>query len=153
MEKLLSSWSSTVKTLPDNYVFPVNSRPGDTTVPFCDTLPVVDLDNALALGRHVAVQQIIRACQEYGLFQLINHGVDDGLLNDTMSVVHEFFDMLNEDKASVYSEDPSNKCRLYTSTYDYENEEVHLWRDNLRHHCSPIDDFIHLWPQKPARYR
>ncbi|MFS7930614.1 putative hyoscyamine (6S)-dioxygenase [Helianthus anomalus] len=84
---------------------------------------------------------------------VINHGVDNGLLHDTMSVVQEFFDLPNEDKASVYSEDPSNKCRLYTSTYDYENEKVHLWRDNLRHHCCPIDDFIHLWPQKPTRYR
>ncbi|KAI7730134.1 hypothetical protein M8C21_001422 [Ambrosia artemisiifolia] len=153
MEKLLSSWSSTVKSLPESYVFPVDARPGDMTVPFCDTIPVVDLENALACDRHDAVQQILRACQDYGLFQVINHGVDNDLLHDTMSVVQEFFDMPNEDKATVYSEDPSRKCRLYTSTYDYENEKVHLWRDNLRHHCCPIDDFIHLWPQKPTKYR
>ncbi|KAJ0581376.1 putative hyoscyamine (6S)-dioxygenase [Helianthus annuus] len=68
MEKLLSSWSSTVKSLPESYVFPVDSRPGDTTVPFCNTLPVVDL----ARDRHDAVQQILRACQDYGLFQVCN---------------------------------------------------------------------------------
>ncbi|KAK1420548.1 hypothetical protein QVD17_22235 [Tagetes erecta] len=153
MEKLLTSWSSTVKSLPESYVFPVDSRPGDTNVPFCDTIPVVDLENALARDRQHAVQLILKACQDYGLFQLINHGVDDNLLHDTMNVVQEFFGMPNEDKASVYSEDPTKKCRLYTSTYDYENEKVHLWRDNLRHHCYPINEFIHLWPKKPTRYR
>nr|XP_043620225.1 hyoscyamine 6-dioxygenase-like [Erigeron canadensis] len=154
MEKLLTSWSSTAKSLPENYVFPVDLRPGDTIfVPICNTLPVIDLEVALARGRDVAVQQILNACQDYGLFQVINHGVDNDLLSDTMSVVKEFFDMSNEDKASVYSEDPSKKSRLYTSTYDYDNEKVHLWRDNLRHHCYPIEDYIHLWPQKPARYR
>ncbi|MFS7930615.1 putative hyoscyamine (6S)-dioxygenase [Helianthus anomalus] len=66
MEKLLSSWSSNVKSLPESYVFPVDSRPGDMTVPFCNTLPVVDL----ARDRHDAVQEILRACQDYGLFQV-----------------------------------------------------------------------------------
>ncbi|KAI3773010.1 hypothetical protein L6452_04207 [Arctium lappa] len=153
MDKLLSSWSSTVESLPENYVFPVDSRSGDATVPICNTLPVIDLTTTLSHDRQDAVQQILEACQDFGFFQVINHGIDDDLVSDTMRVVKEFFDMPNEDKAGVYSEDSSKKCRLYTSTYDYENEEIHLWRDNLRHHCHPIDDFIHLWPEKPARYR
>ncbi|KAL4571983.1 hypothetical protein LXL04_018751 [Taraxacum kok-saghyz] len=153
MEKLLSSWSSAAVSLPENYVFPVHSRPGDTTVPFCKTLPMIDLKAALAYGRHNAIQQVLEACQDFGIFQVINHGVNDDLVIDTMKVVKEFFDMPNEDKVDVYSEDPNNKCRLYTSTYDYENEKTHLWRDNLRHHCYPIHDFIHLWPKKPTRYR
>ncbi|KAL7589677.1 hyoscyamine 6-dioxygenase [Lactuca sativa] len=152
MEKLLSSWSSAAIYLPENYVFPVQSRPGDATVPFCNTLPMIDLNTAFAGGRQDAVQQVLEACQDFGVFQVINHGVDEDLVIDTMRVVKEFFDMPNEDKANVYSEDPNKKCRLYTSTYDYENEKVHLWRDNLRHHCHPIDEFLHLWPQKPARY-
>ncbi|PWA93518.1 2'-deoxymugineic-acid 2'-dioxygenase [Artemisia annua] len=153
MDKLLSSWSSSAKSLPESYVFPVDSRPGDTNVPFCNTFPVIDLEAALANDRHDAIQQILKACQDFGFFQVINHGVNNDLVSDTMNVVKEFFNMPNEDKASVYSEDPSKKCRLYTSTYDYDNEKVHLWRDNLRHHCHPIEDFINLWPQKPARYR
>ncbi|KAI3514588.1 hypothetical protein L1887_13131 [Cichorium endivia] len=152
MEKLLSNWSSAVKSLPENYVIPVDSRPGDVKVPFCKYIPVVDLKTALSRGRHHAVQQVLEASLDFGFFQLINHGVDDDLMIDTMRVAKEFFDMPNEDKASLYSEDPNKKCRLFTSV-EYENEKFHFWRDNLHHQCHPVDDFIHLWPQKPIRYR
>ena len=70
MDKLLSSWSSSVKSLPESYVFPVDSRPGDTSVPLCNTFPVIDLEAALANDRHDAIQQILKACQDFGFFQV-----------------------------------------------------------------------------------
>ncbi|CAI9297317.1 unnamed protein product [Lactuca saligna] len=149
MHKLLSNWSSNIKSLPESYIFPAESRPGDAIVPFFNTIPVIDLHT----GRHHAVQQVLEACRDFGFFQVINHGVDENLLIDTRMVVKEFFDMPNEEKADLFSEDANKKCRLCTSTYDYDIEKNHLWRDNLHHQCHPVDDFIHLWPQKPARYR
>lgn len=85
--------------------------------------------------------------------QVINHGVADTLMDDTMSLYKEFFDMPAEDKASLYSSDPNKSCRLYTSSKDYPNEEVHYWRDNLRHPCHPLEACMQLWPEKPTRYR
>lgn len=74
-------------------------------------------------------------------------------MNETMSVLKEFFEIDAKDKAKLYSDEPTRICRLYTSSVNYHNEQVHFWRDNLRHPCHPLQDFIEQWPEKPTRYR
>ncbi|KAA3468893.1 hyoscyamine 6-dioxygenase-like [Gossypium australe] len=152
MEKLVSSWFSN-KTLPQSYIFPPEARPGNHVIPRCNTIPVVDLSKALAHDRIAIVQQILKASQEFGFFQVVNHGVPENLVTDTMNVFKEFFELPAEDKVSVYSNDLKRPCRLYTSSSNYDHENVHLWRDNLRHPCHPLEDCIKIWPQKPTRYR
>ncbi|KAA8550762.1 hypothetical protein F0562_002446 [Nyssa sinensis] len=152
MENLVSSWFN-VQSLPENYVFPPDKRPGKLSVPLCKIIPVIDLGNAVDHDRSNTIQQILKASQEFGFFQVINHGVSETLMDETRCVIKEFFDMPNEEKASVYSEDPMKTCRLYTSSFAYPNEDVHFWRDNLRHPCHPLEECIQQWPEKPARYR
>ncbi|KAK4492483.1 hypothetical protein RD792_003292 [Penstemon davidsonii] len=94
----------------------------------------------------------MKAGQEFGFFQLINHGIPNDLMNDVLKVAGEFFRLPAEDKASFYSEDPKKACRLYTSI-DYDKEKVHYWRDNLRQSCHPLDRYIEDWPANPTRYR
>ncbi|XWS31432.1 hypothetical protein CRYUN_Cryun23aG0075200 [Craigia yunnanensis] len=74
-------------------------------------------------------------------------------MNETMDVFKEFFEMPLEEKAMFYSEDPKKSCRLVTSSANYDWEKIHLWRDNLRHPCHPLEECIKLWPEKPTRYR
>ncbi|KAK2989503.1 hypothetical protein RJ640_019602 [Escallonia rubra] len=152
MLELVSSWSN-VHSLPEDYVFPTDKRPGEVIAPACKTIPVINLQDAIGNNRNDMIQQILNASQEYGFFQVINHGVSETLMDDTMKLFKEFFDMPDEDKASVYSEDPSKSCRLYTSSYNYANEKVHFWRDNLKHPCHPLEEWVHLWPERPIRYR
>ncbi|KAM5552797.1 hypothetical protein ABKV19_025156 [Rosa sericea] len=85
--------------------------------------------------------------------KVINHGISENLLHDTMDVFREFFALPPEDKASFFSEDPNKLCRLITGTGNYDRENVHLWRDALRHACHPLDKFIPLWPQQLLKYR
>nr|KJB25996.1 hypothetical protein B456_004G220500 [Gossypium raimondii] len=177
MEKLVSSWFNN-KTLPQSYIFPPETRPGNHVIPRCNTIPVVDLSKALAHERTAVVQQILEASQEFGFFQVnglfcfrkvqffcsqiiilfflkqvINHGVSENLVNDTMNVFKEFFELPSEDKAGIYSEDLKRPCRLYTSSPNYNREKVHLWRDSLRLPCHPLKECIKIWPQKPTRYK
>ncbi|KAL0437376.1 UNVERIFIED_CONTAM: hypothetical protein Sradi_0445500 [Sesamum radiatum] len=84
--------------------------------------------------------------------QLTNHGVPEELMNETVKVAEEFFQLPVEDRASFYSEDPRKGCRLSTSI-DYDHEKVHFWRDNLRHHCRPLEDHVGELPTNPTRYR
>ncbi|KAI7983045.1 Protein YIF1B-A [Camellia lanceoleosa] len=98
------------------------------------------------------VQQIVKASQEFGFFQLINHGVPEGLVQDVMRVAKELFELPADDNASLYSEDPKKSCRLYMSI-DCVHEKVLFWRDTLRFHCHPLDDYVEDWPRNPARYR
>ncbi|XP_023733506.1 protein DOWNY MILDEW RESISTANCE 6 [Lactuca sativa] len=151
METLVSTWSRTAQILPENYVFPIGERPGSVEVPICQNIPLIDL--AEGQSQSQTIDTILAACEEFGFFQVINHGVSEDLIDDTMKVVKDFYDMPDEEKAKVYSIDPSKSCQLYTSSYTYADEKVHFWRDNLRHPCHPLDECIHLWPKKPTNYR
>ncbi|KAA8550769.1 hypothetical protein F0562_002453 [Nyssa sinensis] len=151
MEKLISSRCN-LQSVPESYILPPERRPGELIVPLCNTIPVIDLHGEFGCNRSELIQQIIKSSQEFGFFQLVNHGVSVELMRDVLIVAKKFFELPAEDKASLYSEDPKQCCRLYTSI-DYATEKVHFWRDNLRHPCHPLKDHLHHWPQKPTQYR
>ena len=83
---------------------------------------------------------------------MINHGIDEKLLEDVLRVSKEFFDLPDEEKSRLFSDDPKRSCRLYTSI-DYINEDVHYWKDTLKHPCHPLEEHRQSWPVKPARYK
>lgn len=65
MAQLVSSWSNGVQSVPKDYVMPPERRPGDF-IAVCKEIPVINLQN----DRSEVVQQILKACQEFGLFQV-----------------------------------------------------------------------------------
>ena len=69
MEKLVSSWYND-QSLPDSYMFPPEARPGKLLFPRCNNVPVVDISKALDHNRTDTVQQILKASQEFGFFQV-----------------------------------------------------------------------------------
>ncbi|OIS95944.1 PREDICTED: hyoscyamine 6-dioxygenase-like [Nicotiana attenuata] len=149
MEVLISNWSN-VESVPKTYIFPLDSRPGKLEFPVCNNIPVIDLDQ-----NHPAeiIQQVISACQKFGFFQVINHGVSENLMDETMNMYKEFFKLPSEYKAKFYSNDINKSCRIYSSTLSYDNEEFHYWRDNFTHRCHPLEEYIQSWPDKPTKYR
>ncbi|XP_028056051.1 hyoscyamine 6-dioxygenase-like [Camellia sinensis] len=153
MSILVSSWSKEAQAVPANYVFPPEIRPGDLAAPVCKGIPVIDLGQIGGHARAELLEKIIKASQDFGMFQVINHGVSEGLMDDTMSLFKEFFDMPVEDKAAYYSEDKSKSFRLYTSGQNYLKDKVNYWKDSMKHSCHPLEDHIQSWPEKPARYR
>ncbi|XP_057507935.1 hyoscyamine 6-dioxygenase-like [Actinidia eriantha] len=150
MHKLISNKCLTIQSaVPESYILPPERRP--SVVPPCKTIPVIDLQG-LHRDRTDLIQQIIKASQEYGFFQLTNHGVSEQLMQDVLVVGKQFFDLPVEEKERFYSEDTNQKCRL-KSSINYDEEKVHFWRESFRHPCHPLEDYIHEWPQNPARYR
>ncbi|XP_062102416.1 hyoscyamine 6-dioxygenase-like [Humulus lupulus] len=137
-----------MKFVPEAYIMPPGTRPGNTKVPICENIPVIDLKADPTKLSH----QIIDACKEFGFFQLINHGVPEKMLKDVLEVSEEYFKLPAEDKAIMYSDDISQSSRLYTSI-DPMKEQTHYWRDALRHPCHPLEEHIQSWPQKPPQYR
>jgi isopenicillin N synthase-like dioxygenase len=84
--------------------------------------------------------------------QVLNHGIDDGLIAEVMAVAREFFRLPAEEKAKLYSDDPARKIRLSTS-FNVRKETVHNWRDYLRLHCHPLDQFVPDWPSNPPDFK
>ncbi|XP_027149154.1 hyoscyamine 6-dioxygenase-like [Coffea eugenioides] len=149
---LMSNWTD-VQSTPETYVFPPDKRPGKLIFPECKDIPTIDLEKSEGLERAEVIEKIMKASQEFGFFQVINHGVSQGLMEDTMSVFQEFFGMPAEYKASFYSSGTNQSCRIYSSTLNYHKEDFHYWRDNFTQSCHPLEDHVQSWPEKPTRYR
>ncbi|CAL5374083.1 unnamed protein product [Camellia sinensis] len=153
MSALVSSWSKNVHTLPENFVCSSEERPGDLAVPLCRGIPVVDLQQVDGHDRADSIKQIMKGSQDFGMFQVINHGLLKELMDDTMSLFKEFFDMPEEDKATYYSEDTSKSFRLYTGSFPHSVINHNYWKDSARQDCHPLEDHIETWLEKPDRYR
>ncbi|XP_027367087.1 protein DOWNY MILDEW RESISTANCE 6-like [Abrus precatorius] len=151
MEKLLSNRFND-GSIPEDYIFPPESRPGNIKIPFSSNIPIIDLNEAQS-NRTNTIQKIIKASEEFGFFQVINHGISMNLMNETRSVIKELFQLPAEEKQKLCSDDPSKQCRMLTSSANYATEKVHQWRDSFRHPCHPLEQWQHLWPENPTRYR
>lgn len=68
MEKLISHRSN-LQSVPQLYILPPETRPGNTQVLIFETIPVIDF---LQLGtdRAELIKQVTRAAQEFGFFQV-----------------------------------------------------------------------------------
>ncbi len=92
-------------------------------IPVIDIAPLVNLCGGDTTSRKVTsdrelenvVKSIADACQTYGFFAIINHGVETAAINDAWDASIEFFDMTSLVKQSVKMTDDY--------PYGYENYE------------------------------
>ncbi|MQM06816.1 hypothetical protein Taro_039643 [Colocasia esculenta] len=147
-DQLLSA-AALHESLPKSYVRPEQQRPRLDEVMSDDNIPLIDLG---CPDRSQIIREIAHACRYYGFFQVINHGVSKDSMQTMMSMAHEFFSLPLEEKARLYSDDPSKKTRLSTS-FNVRKETVRNWRDYLRLHCYPLEEYVPQWPSKPALFK
>ncbi|GLJ42599.1 hypothetical protein SUGI_0882980 [Cryptomeria japonica] len=151
VDKLMSNGQNHLH-VQDKYVFPPGERPDMSQVCHSYTFPVIDLKDLDGPHRVKVVNEIKRACEEGGFFQIINHGVPETVMKSMMDIAKEFFEMPVEDRVCLYSEDPLQVVRVSTS-FNVNKDIFFNWRDSLRHPCHPVEEFINSWPQKSALYR
>ncbi|KAI5422176.1 Protein DMR6-LIKE OXYGENASE 2 [Lathyrus oleraceus] len=85
------------------------------------------------------------------LVTIVNHGVPEEVLGDMMNVSKEFFNMSESERKKSYSEDLLKPTRLSTS-FNVKTEKVSNWRDFLRLHCHPLEDYVHEWHANPPSF-
>ncbi|KAI3773008.1 hypothetical protein L6452_04205 [Arctium lappa] len=129
--------------VPENYIISKKYRPENLDIPVSDSIPLIDLQNT-------PLEEILKASQDFGFFQVINHGVPEKTMNDAMNVMEEFFDMPCKDESGIVS---NSKNWVYEKSSNLTKEGVRLWRDNLKHPCYPLQKCIPLWPNKPPTYQ
>jgi len=151
IEKLMSNGFNNLQ-VQEKYIQPPHERPRRSEIANCQSIPVVDLIDLDAPNRARVVEEIRRACEENGFFQIVNHGVPEKVMKNMMGIAKEFFEMPVEDRACLYSEDTS-KMALFSTSLDIHRDKVLFWRDYLRHPCHPLEEVIGSWPEKPAAYR
>lgn len=82
----------------------------------------------------------------------MHHGVPEEVVGNMVKVSREFFSLPESERLKNYSDDMSKTTRLSTS-FNLKTEKVSNWRDYLRLHCHPLQDYIHEWPANPPSFR
>ncbi|KAL8189491.1 hypothetical protein R6Q57_029057 [Mikania cordata] len=100
-----------------------------------DSIPIIDyylLTSGTANERSKVVQEIGKACEDWGCFMLVNHGVPDALIQDMMDVTSEFFNMTNEEKLEFEAHGVLDPIRCSAGLNDVNQNKDTLWREYLR---------------------
>jgi len=114
-------------------------------------IPVVDFDvlvNGAADRRARAIRDLGRACEDWGFFMVVNHGVPEELKEATMETCRELFSLPEEEKAEYLEAGPMDPVRIGTGFFSVV-DGVRYWRDYLKMFAHPE---LHC-PANPPKLR
>lgn len=150
-ESVISLAESGVKKLPTSFLKDEDER---STVPhnvFCPDLPLISLlnVNGSERERERIRAQVKTACEEWGIFQVVDHGVPTDLSNLIMKDAMDFFALPLEEK-SQYALKPGTYLGYGNGSF-IKNDPLMDWRELYVTRCLPRD--TNLWPDKPPTMR
>ncbi|KAI9121989.1 hypothetical protein K1719_006678 [Acacia pycnantha] len=154
--KLLSD--NGLHRVPSKFILPVSDRPNinveDQNVVTSNLiqLPIIDFAELLGPNRPQVLHSLSHACEHYGFFQLVNHGIPDDVVRRMMDVCRRFFDLAHEERARYMTTDVEAPVR-YGTSYSPTRDTVFCWRDFLKLLCHPLPDFLPHWPSSPVDFQ
>lgn len=110
---------------PDELVEELNIGRSQAQVPVIDLSDIESDDQ-----RKSIVSELRRASEEYGFFQVVNHGIPASVLDGMIDGIRKFHEQDTELKKEFYSRDRMRKVR-YDSNIDLYNSRSANWRDTL----------------------
>ncbi|XP_010456433.1 PREDICTED: protein DOWNY MILDEW RESISTANCE 6-like [Camelina sativa] len=137
--------------VPDCYVVPPSCQPCDSDSEIVPTIDVSRLKGADDERREV-IRELSLACQHLGFFLIVNHGINQDILDDALEVAKGFFELPAKEKKKFMSNDVYAPVRYSTSLKDG-LDKIQFWRIFLKHYAHPLHRWIHLWPENPPGYR
>ncbi|CAK9165461.1 unnamed protein product [Ilex paraguariensis] len=95
-------------------------------------IPVIDVTGIHEdPGRRAYIADKVRnACEKWGFFQLINHGVPASVMNGMIDGVRRFHEQDTEVKKQFYSRDVTRRF-TYNSNFDLYQAPAASWRDTF----------------------
>ncbi|KAJ3672677.1 hypothetical protein LUZ60_007398 [Juncus effusus] len=147
--------ASTEKTLRKNFVRDFDERPKVAYNNFSSDVPVISLAGIddVASGRRAEIcNKIVAACEDWGLFQVVDHGVDVELVSEMSRLAREFFALPPEEKLR-FDMSGGKKGGFIVSSH-LQGEAVQDWREIVTYFSYPLRsrDFSR-WPDKPEGWR
>ncbi|KAJ4848881.1 hypothetical protein Tsubulata_045423 [Turnera subulata] len=144
-----------ITKLPRKYIYPALDRPNARKTDGSSTnlkLPIIDFAQLQGSNRHNVLNSLTKACEEYGFFQLVNHGIETEAINDMIDVGRRFFELPFEERSKYMSKDMLSLVR-YGTSYNQNKDGVFCWRDILKINCHPISDVLPYLPSSPSELR
>ncbi|KAJ3691024.1 hypothetical protein LUZ61_020188 [Rhynchospora tenuis] len=151
----LPTEASEEKTLRPSFVRDEDERPKVAYNQFSCEVPVISLDGIddKASGRRQEIcQQIVAACEDWGLFQVVDHGIDAALVAEMSQMAREFFALPPEEKLQ-FDMTGGKKGGFIVSSH-LQGEAVQDWREIVTYFSYPLRarDYSR-WPDKPEGWR
>ncbi|KAH9611936.1 hypothetical protein KSS87_017571 [Heliosperma pusillum] len=141
-------------SLTSQFIVPDENKPNLNNVSHLDTIPFIDMSK----DRKTLIHDISRACEDYGFFQLTNHGIPVELCHNVLQVITEFFELPYEEKVTMLSNEHMEDGKLfkYYITDQVRDEKILMWGEAFFHTwdllvgTSYTDDRL---PLNPPNYR
>ncbi|KAL6522062.1 Envelope glycoprotein gp160 [Orobanche minor] len=141
-------------TLHEKFIRDETERPVVAYNDFSSEIPVISLVGIENTGgeRGEIRRRIVAACEDWGIFQVVDHGIDLQLIADMTRLAHEFFDLSAEEK--LRSDMSGGKKGGFLVSSHLEGEVVQDWRELVTYFSYPIEarDY-RRWPDKPDGWR
>jgi len=143
---------TTVKEIADSGITQVPSiflQPQTTQVPHgvrSQQIPVLDLKGLEGDGRTEILQQISNACETWGIFQVVNHGVPTMVMDKMMEAARRFNREPVEEKMKYSNPDNSTALIHYGSGFTFHRSQAQLWKDAITINCAPRSPPPSEWP-------
>ncbi|XP_057513774.1 probable 2-oxoglutarate-dependent dioxygenase SLC1 [Actinidia eriantha] len=148
-----------IAKLPKKYVWPVSERPNNATkgeVPYTFksnlNLPIIDFADLQGPNRSQVLKALANACEHYGFFQLVNHGIPCDVTSSMMDVGKRFFELPFEEREKYMTSNMYSPVR-YGTSFNQTKDGVFSWRDFLKLMCHPLSDMLPHWPSSPLDFR
>ncbi|KAK9147493.1 hypothetical protein Scep_006250 [Stephania cephalantha] len=137
--------SNNLKTVPSRYI----RQALDHEILANNEIPVINLGK-LTDDDHEELAKFHLACQDWGFFQVVNHGVGEDVIEKMIEDVGEFFELPLEEKKSR-----SVKSEGYGRTFVFSEEQKLDWGDMYYLHTQPVGSRNYAaWPtHRPLTFR
>ncbi|KAJ7557151.1 hypothetical protein O6H91_05G113800 [Diphasiastrum complanatum] len=136
----------------DRYVKPLQDRPSLEEETLDEKqIPTIDLAAIEGGRRDRIVAEIAHACEDWGFFHIINHGVPLELIDKLKENANKFFRLPYEEK-KLYAVEPGKRTIGYGAGNRTDVSEVDVldWRESMSHKCRPLAERYNAeWPTNP----
>jgi naringenin 3-dioxygenase len=148
------SYLSQQKTLESSFVREEDERPKVAYNNFSNEIPIISLAGIDEVdGRRTEIcNKIVEACENWGIFQVVDHGVDTKLVSEMTRFAREFFALPPEEKLR-FDMSGGKKGGFIVSSH-LQGEAVKDWRELVTYFSYPIKQRDYSrWPDKPEGWK
>ncbi|KAG9139731.1 hypothetical protein Leryth_016670 [Lithospermum erythrorhizon] len=144
--------------VPRKYILPFPDRPNlsnretDYVKSRKINLPIIDFAHLNGNNRSQVLKSLAKACQEYGIFQVVNHGIEMETIHNMIDVSKRFFELPFDERAKFMSSNMYSPVR-YGTSFNQNKDGVFCWRDFLKLSCNSVNDAVPFWPSSPVDFR
>ncbi|KAK7373121.1 hypothetical protein VNO80_06519 [Phaseolus coccineus] len=138
--------------IPAMFVRAETEQPGMTTVQGVHLeVPIIDFSNP---NEEKVLHEIVEACREWGMFQIVNHEIPSHVISKLQSAGKEFFELPQEEKELIAKPAGSDSVEGYGTKLQKEANGKKGWVDHLFHIVWPPSSINYrFWPKNPPSYR